>query len=818
MSVVISAGIVCVALAILWNVKGELERGRVFDEALAKTTALTVLLAMPEQASGPSDAHQIEAVHNSLADSLSKLSHRNALEKSLFDELARANEELGFLLGQVSARAQAGSLPLDSHRVEVIYGQLWSSINQTSDIIYRLRGMSQARVASAQANAGISVFSLLIFLILSNVFIFILAGRRIEISRIDASNSEKNLRSLITEMSAGFALHEVIYDHDGTPVDFRFIEVNKWFESLVGLKNSDLAGKTLLEVFPNIERQSLEMFSRVALTGESATQEVFMAQLGKYYQTMAYRPQKHQLVAVSTDITQRMKMEAELRESVERNRVILKTATDGFLRTDMNARIMEVNDAYCEMSGYTESELLGLSVTQLEADEQPAEFNLRFRDCVGREDRRFESIHQRKDGSTFDVEVSMQCQPDYDGQIVVFLRDLTERRKAEEENRRVQNQFIQAQKMESIGRLAGGVAHDFNNMLSIILGYSDMALNKLDKKDPLYRDLMAIHNASERSVALTRQLLAFARKETIEPKVLDLNTVIGDLLKMLRRLIGEDIELEWKPAPELAKISMDPSQVDQVLANICINARDAISGVGRISMSTANETFDDAYCASNPGYLSGSFVRVSVADNGCGMDEETLKCIFEPFFTTKDRGKGTGLGLATVYGIAKQNHGFIKVNSEPGKGTVFNIYFRTMTTASEQETPTESVGLDLHGSETILFVEDEDMILELGKRMLEQIGYKVLTAASPSRALELAKEYDGPIHLLITDVILPGMNGKQLSELLVAERPDLEVLFMSGYTADVIGNHGVLDEGVNFLRKPFFSKQLAAKIRLVLSK
>jgi CheY-like chemotaxis protein len=367
--------------------------------------------------------------------------------------------------------------------------------------------------------------------------------------------------------------------------------------------------------------------------------------------------------------------------------------------------------------------------------------------------------------------------------------------------------------MESVGRLAGGVAHDFNNMLSIIVGYSDLALKHIQPSDKIYNDLLEIKNAGQRSADLTRQLLAFARKQTIAPRVLDLNDTIAGMLKMLGRLIGEDIILNWKPADNLWPVRLDPSQIDQVLANLAINARDAISSVGNLTIQTGNVQLSEAYCRTHGGVAPGHYVMLAVSDDGCGMDKETLEHLFEPFFTTKEIGKGTGLGLATVYGIVKQNGGFINVYSEPRHGTTFKIHLprHEAQGAAAREMP-ESAEM-LKGTETILLVEDEGALLELSKKMLEQLGYTVLAADSPARAIPMAEEHAGTIHLLITDVIMPEMNGRDLRHRLGLMRPGLKCLFISGYTADVISNRNILDEGAHFLQKPFSIEALAEKLR-----
>lgn len=392
------------------------------------------------------------------------------------------------------------------------------------------------------------------------------------------------------------------------------------------------------------------------------------------------------------------------------------------------------------------------------------------------------------------------------------LRMKAAREQAERKRDALEIQLQQAQKMEAVGRLAGGVAHDFNNMLAVIAGHTELALEQTAPNGPLHADLLAIQKAAQRSVDLTRQLLAFARKQTIAPKVLDLNETIAGMSNMLGRLIGEDIELLWRPASTPWSVNMDPTQIDQIMVNLVVNARDAITGVGKITIETGQVAFDESYCGTHAGFVPGQYVLLAVSDNGCGMDKAVLAQLFDPFFTTKPRGRGTGLGLATVYGIIKQNHGFINVYSEPGQGSTFKIYLPRHAT-DLAETSTAPPATAPTGAETVLLVEDEEALLRLSAQLLERLGYTVLSANGPNQALQLATTHPGVIHLLLTDVIMPDMSGRDLWQRLSAVRPDLKCLFMSGYTANVIAHHGVLDEGVHFLQKPFSGEALAAKVR-----
>ena len=398
------------------------------------------------------------------------------------------------------------------------------------------------------------------------------------------------------------------------------------------------------------------------------------------------------------------------------------------------------------------------------------------------------------------------------------VQDITDRKRAEEEKGQLEAQLQQAQKMESVGRLAGGVAHDFNNMLGVIIGHAELGLGGVDVGHPLRANLVEIRTAAQRSADLTRQLLAFARQQTVTPRVLDLNTVVAGALKMLERLIGEEIKLRWRPAKDVWPVTIDPTQVDQILANLCVNARDAIDGVRTIVVSTGNCAFDDADCASLPGLVPGEYVRLEVVDDGCGMDAETKTHMFEPFFTTKAVGEGTGLGLASVYGAVKQNAGTVDVRSELGAGTTITIYLpRTVAKTAALETEATAGAIE-RGHETILLVEDEPTLLKLASFILERQGYRVLAAATPAAAIRLATEQPGPIHLLMTDVVMPEMNGRALAKQILALQPCLKCLFMSGYTADVVASHGIVDEAVSFLQKPFTIDTVAAKVRETLDR
>jgi PAS domain S-box-containing protein len=650
---------------------------------------------------------------------------------------------------------------------------------------------------------------------------------------------------------------------------------------------------------------------------------------------------------VLRDISEIMQAAEALRVIKEKRHLsILHTSMDGFWLADTQGRLLEVNETYCRMSGYSAQELLAMRITDLEEVETVDVTSARIRVIIAKGEDRFESQHRRKDGSIFDVEVSTQYQPIDEGRLVVFIRDITarkqavnalreseekyrylfensrdalmtlepsmgftsgnpatvdmfraknmedfityapwdlsperqpdgrdsteksremietclregshffewthrridggefpadvlmtriekagkviilatvrdiaERKRAEEERIALGNQLLHAQKMESVGRLAGGVAHDFNNMLTVILGHAELSLMKIDPAQQIFGYLEQIRNAAKKSADLTRQLLAFARKQVVAPKALDLNATVAGMLNMLQRLIGEDIQINWQPGVNLWQVKVDPSQIDQILANLCVNSRDAIADVGRITIETGNNVFDADDCAHHVDFMPGEYVRLAVSDDGCGMDKEMLSHIYEPFFTTKEMGKGTGLGMATVYGIVKQNNGAINVYSEPGIGTTFTIYLPRYAGNAEQPRTEEAARPALRGRETVLLVEDEPSILQLATIMLEMQGYTMLAASAPGEAIRLARAHPGEIHLLITDVIMPKMNGRDLAKNLLSFYPHLKHLFMSGFTANVIAHHGVLEDGIHFIQKPFSMQGLAAKVREIL--
>jgi nitrogen-specific signal transduction histidine kinase/ActR/RegA family two-component response regulator len=391
----------------------------------------------------------------------------------------------------------------------------------------------------------------------------------------------------------------------------------------------------------------------------------------------------------------------------------------------------------------------------------------------------------------------------------VFAEDVTERRVLE-------RQLRMAQKMEAVGRLSGGIAHDFNNLLGVIIGYSQVLKRSLGNTTPLHEHAEEIEKAGQRAVSLTRQLLAFSRQQVLEPVILNFNTLVSDMEKMLPRLIGEDVALELNLDPGLAQVKADHGQIEQVIMNLAVNARDAMLDGGKLTIQTANVELDLAYTRQHPGSRVGQYVMLAVSDTGTGIDPEIQSQIFEPFFTTKERDKGTGLGLATVYGVVKQSGGYIAVDSEKGKGACFSVYLpRVEQTVPMAEIKTATPA-NIRGSETVLLVEDAEPLRKLANMFLRDSGYNVLTAADGGQALEVARNHAGTIHLLLTDVVMPGINGRVLAERLAPRQPGMKVLYMSGYTDSFIAGHGVLEAGTHLLHKPFTQDVLARKVREVL--
>ncbi|NWF91864.1 MAG: PAS domain S-box protein [Syntrophaceae bacterium] len=523
--------------------------------------------------------------------------------------------------------------------------------------------------------------------------------------------------------------------------------------------------------------------------------------------------------AAFVDITDRKQAEELLRQSEERYRALVEGSFDGIF-IQKGSTIMYVNKRLCEMLGYDRGELegkehwlvyhpdyreltRGRARARMRGEEVPSQYEVKL---------------LRKDGSAFDGEIlAKRIMFGDEPGIQVWVRDITERKRVEQEMASLQEHLRQVQKMEAIGRLAGGIAHDFNNLLTVIKGTCQLSLLDLREGDPLRANLKEIEKSAERAADLTRQLLAFSRKQIMEMRVFDLNRLINNLEKMLRRIIGEDIELVTFLTDGVGRVKADPAQIEQAIINIVVNARDAMPEGGKLTIETANVELDEAYAKRHIEVKPGPYVMLSISDTGVGMTKEVQEKLFEPFFTTKEVGKGTGLGLSTVYGIVRQSGGNIWVYSEPGQGATFKIYLPRVDEPLD-ELREESIREVPQGSETILVVEDDETVRRLAIRILKMQGYKVLEASEGDRAFLLCEEYKEPIHLVLSDVVMPGVSGRQLVERIKRIHPEAKVLYMSGYTGNVILHHGILEAGIEFVQKPFTIETLARKVREVLDK
>ena len=656
------------------------------------------------------------------------------------------------------------------------------------------------------------------------------------------SRSESYLKSILESSNDGVVVHDA---HTGA-----ILTVNRAMEEMFGYKAEAFSRLDIGDISEGIEpyRQEDALFwleqarseGPQTFTWHSRRQDgtLFWSEVSARYGLLG---EEACFVVLVRDITSRKQIELALRASESRHRRLFETMTQGVIYLNGSGGVIRVNPAAYDILERADLEMTTESIDVwmplwasddsegAEPVEHPALLAQRTGQSMGPL-----VLLLGRDGGPEALWLRLWATPVFDtgepepSAIYLMFEDITARRRADEEREQLQQQLLHAQKMESVGRLAGGVAHDFNNMLGVILGHADMALNHTALDQGVVHDLNEIRQAALRSADLTRRLLAFARKQEVQPQKLDLNRSVDSLQKMLARILGEDILLTWNPGQGSMQVQLDPSQLDQVLANLVVNARDAIlsasadgdalaRGGGHVVIRTGREKLRKPLAFDWDDFRPGAYITLEVEDNGPGLSEKAKSHLFEPFFTTKESGKGTGLGLSTVYGIVRQNRGFVLVGRGGEGGALFRMFFPALE--REEETEQGQTGRERPlqtGRETLLLVEDEPSILDLGRMMLEGLGYQVLPAGGPLQALEIARAWTDGIDLVVTDVIMPDMNGRELVQALRGERPGLRCLYMSGYTDDVIARHGVLDEGLFFLQKPFSRKELATKVRQVL--
>ncbi len=621
------------------------------------------------------------------------------------------------------------------------------------------------------------------------------------------ATSEARYRALFEHMTEGFFQAELLEDAAGQAVDFRFLDVNPAHAQIIGLPRDAVVGKTARELFPDLEASWLEAVAQVVRTGEPLAVEGFVRATGRYYANSYFSPLPGQFASIFSDITSRKQGEAER----ERLATAIAQAAEIIIITDRDGTIQYANPAFETVTGYTCSEALGQTPRLLKSDMHDAAFYRALWDTiVSGQTWEGRIVNRKKDGRLFTDEATISPVRAADGTIINYvavMRDITHELDLEA-------QYLQAQKMEVVGRLAGGIAHDFNNILTGVLGFTDLAITRVPAGSPLEEDLAEVRRLGLRAADLTRQLLAFSRRQALEMARVDLNALVEKTHKMLERVLGEDIGLQCDLCGDLSPVKGDASQLEQVILNLAINARDAMPNGGQLTLETANVTLGPESPHTYLDHRPGTYVMLALTDTGLGMDAATLAHLFEPFFTTKDSGKGTGLGLATVYGIIKQHDGSIYVYSEPGTGTTFKIYLPCLDEhCAPRPTPGDT---PITGTETILLVEDEETVRVIAQRILVRLGYTVLTAVDGADAERQFLADPARIHLLLTDVVMPGINGRELYHRLITTAPALKVLYMSGYTPNAIVHHGILDAGISLLSKPFTADSLGRKVRDVL--
>ncbi len=604
-------------------------------------------------------------------------------------------------------------------------------------------------------------------------------------------------------------------------------DVNPCMVEMFGYRYDELLGKRLWDISPFQENEKTRaLFGKLQMEGYLRHDDLLL-------KTKEGRPIDVELVGNAYDVDGRKVIQCNFRDISQGKQALARSETKsyelfndapvGYFEYDTQGRITNVNRTELEMLGFSFEEVVGWHVWKFVVEEDEARQRILAKLAgIVTPAQGLERTYRRKDGTTFPVLIWDRLLKDPGGKIVGIrstIQDITERKQMEKEKALLEEQLRQSQKMEAMGRLAGGIAHDFNNLLTIIKGYSQLFLIDLKKGDPTGKGIEQIQKATQRASDLIRQLLAFSRRQVMEMKVLDLNHLLGELDKMLRRVIGEDIVLVTLLAEDLERVKADPGQIEQVLMNLVVNAKDAMPSGGRLTIGTANVVLGGKYVRTHMEMPCGRYVMLSVSDTGVGMDPEVRDRIFEPFFTTKEKDKGTGLGLSTVYGIVKQSGGNIWVHSEPGKGTTFKIYLPVVVGPLEEWTERVVEGGEIAGGkETILIVEDFEEVRQLAREVLERQGYTVLEAANGDETLKVCERMKDKIDLIVTDVVMPGMSGGELADRIKALHSEIKVLYTSGYADDTIVHYGVKRDGTNYLQKPFTTEELGRKVREVLDR
>ena len=650
---------------------------------------------------------------------------------------------------------------------------------------------------------------------------------------LEKKEAERQKRRAMMALHRSEDLYRLLADNTGDLIcmldlEGTYVYISPSYQEVLGYSPEELLGRNAFSlIHPDDKAATKAKFREALLSKTKRSAEFrFRHRNGEWriFESVGnivfdWRGNPQRAVIISRDITERKRAEESLTASEERYRRLVELSPE-MIAVHCEGRFVYVNPAGVKLLGAaTSKELIGKPIWDIVHPDHREEVIERVQqNQEGQQTPLVEQKIVRLDGQVVDVEI-MGIPTIYQDKpaIQIIVRDITERKRVEEDLRQSEEQLRQSQKLEAVGQLAGGVAHDFNNLLTVITGYSDLTLRRLNPDEPLYRHVIEIKKAGERAASLTRQLLAFSRKQVLQPKVLELNAVVADMNKMLRRLIGEDIDLMTVLDPDLGQVKADPGQIEQVLMNLVVNARDAMPEGGKLTIETANLYVDAKQVGGQVVMQPGQYVMLAVSDTGCGMNVEIQEHIFEPFFTTKEQGHGTGLGLSTVYGIVKQSGGNIWVYSEVGEGTIFKVYLPHVNEQVEESKPGAAHTETPEGWETILLVEDEQMVRSLAARALREQGYSVVEASNGEEALLMARNHVGKeIHLLLTDMIMPRMNGHDLAEHLKRSHPRIRVLFMSGYTNRGIVHHGMLSEGALFLPKPFTLEGLTRRVREVL--